>query len=590
MICNTDIDLDYLVKNAVKQWENYDIANCRISCIKALKLIKSGVFPINKPNTTLAELYKCLGNVENMESNYTEALDYYSMALSICNSLNYKKLAHQIINNIGTIYYVLKEYKKAIDFYKISLNIKEKLNDNETTYHCYNNLARVYAKLSKKEYDENGKKLNTEEIANYQDNALSYLLYAQKLVENHNLNEKYTISMHNNMGSLFADLEKFDLAKEEFELGKSLSEKYHNQKSIIYSLRGLAHIYREYSDYPQAMEYLKQAEKYATEIKINRQLKFVYKDFAELYAKMNDFESAYQYQVKHSLMLKSIFHNELKTKIASIESHFEIEKKETEIQIIKLKNLELNNAYTEIRDQKEKIETLYADLNDFLGLAVHDLKNPASAILGLCELNIYQLENHPEDTLNCISNINHIYNQTEKILKIIMNLLNISAFETGRLKINPKTTDISEVLFEHEFYYQILADKKNIKFIIHRENTQQELLIDKEKIIDVMDNLITNAIKYTPMNGSVEIFCTKEENKYFIHVKDTGLGFYPDEINLLFKKYQTFSAKPTDNECSTGFGLMIVKKIVDLHNAKISVQSEKDKGSTFTIEFDLNSK
>ena len=110
-------------------------------------------------------------------------------------------------------------------------------------------------------------------------------------------------------------------------------------------------------------------------------------------------------------------------------------------------------------------------------------------------------------------------------------------------------------------------------------------MCDADRIREAIDNLISNAIKYSPIGGAIDIIVTQEAGNIVVQVKDQGAGLSPEDISRLFGRFQRLSAKPTAGETSTGLGLSIVKRIVDLHGGRITVESAGHaKGATFNMQ------
>lgn len=109
------------------------------------------------------------------------------------------------------------------------------------------------------------------------------------------------------------------------------------------------------------------------------------------------------------------------------------------------------------------------------------------------------------------------------------------------------------------------------------------MLIDRERVVEVVDNLVGNAIKYTQPGGTVRVFCEVNNNEVVTNVQDTGQGLYEDEIHIVFDGLRRLSATPTAGESTTGLGLAIVRKIVELHGGRVWARSKKGEGSTFSF-------
>ena len=216
---------------------------------------------------------------------------------------------------------------------------------------------------------------------------------------------------------------------------------------------------------------------------------------------------------------------------------------------------------------------------DVLSMAAHDLRNPINAILGFSTL-MSEIESYTED-IKTYSN--YIYESAHQMNDLLNDLLNSAANDATDFVLNRNDFDlvslIDNIIFS--FQQQILSKQQSIVF----DQSSSNIFInaDKQKIKEVLENLISNAIKYSEKGERIEVYTEKREKEIFIKVKDNGPGFNDSDLKNLFKRFQRLSAKPTGNEPSTGLGLYIVKKIIDQHDGIITVETEINKGSTFKI-------
>jgi len=137
---------------------------------------------------------------------------------------------------------------------------------------------------------------------------------------------------------------------------------------------------------------------------------------------------------------------------------------------------------------------------------------------------------------------------------------------------------------------KIKADLKKINLVFNSDLEKCEYLFDKNRFEEVTTNLIDNAIKYSPINSSVFVILTKNQESINIEIKDEGQGIKEAELKFLFKLFSNvkISNRPTGGETSNGIGLAISKKVVQMHDGKISVKSEYGKGTSFIIELPVN--
>ena len=220
--------------------------------------------------------------------------------------------------------------------------------------------------------------------------------------------------------------------------------------------------------------------------------------------------------------------------------------------------------------------------SDMLSIAAHDLKNPLNIIIGYTKLLISLNNNLDEDNLEMLG---HIKDSAEQMLNLILELLNSTVIESGKVQLKMQYFDLLELITAIIYQSNNLISNKCqiVDFICDREK-EYLLTGDTMKIRESIENLVSNAIKYSPTNSKIIIKLEKENNKLVFSVKDQGPGLTDDDKKKLFGKFQRLSATPTAGESSTGLGLYIAKQIIELHNGKIYVDSKYGKGCTFYIE------
>ena len=248
----------------------------------------------------------------------------------------------------------------------------------------------------------------------------------------------------------------------------------------------------------------------------------------------------------------------------------------------------LNNELVSMQRELSKKNMELAELNNiknqFLGMAAHDLRNPLAIIINYSEFIEEEGENLSKDQLEFISQIK---SSTKFMLNLVTDLLDVTAIEAGKINLNLESVDLITLLKNIIALNKPLAVKKIINILFTSSENSITLLLDRGKIEQVITNLITNAIKYSYSKTEILVELKKTDSEVIISVKDQGQGIEEKEINLLFKPFQKTSVKSTAGEKSTGLGLYIVKRIVDGHKGRIWVESEKGKGSTFSVSLPI---
>ncbi|MGP0628305.1 GAF domain-containing sensor histidine kinase [Nitrospina sp. 32_T5] len=232
----------------------------------------------------------------------------------------------------------------------------------------------------------------------------------------------------------------------------------------------------------------------------------------------------------------------------------------------------------EIVESNQKLKRLNELKNQFLGIASHDLRNPIYVIQTFSEV----LKNGTVGTINPKQKelLEKIYKSSNFMRGLLDNLLDISKIESGQIKLNKKSHDLNLVVKQQVEMAQMLADKKNIAIISNLESNDP-FLFDENAITQAIMNFIGNAIKFSPVNSIITVSTKSKDQNIEFSVKDEGPGLSEEDQKLLFKEFQTLSAKPTGGEKTTGLGLAITKKLVSLHSGKVGVNSELGKGACF---------
>ncbi len=226
--------------------------------------------------------------------------------------------------------------------------------------------------------------------------------------------------------------------------------------------------------------------------------------------------------------------------------------------------------------------------NKFLGIAAHDLRSPIGVVKNfiILFLNGYlgEIEDKQREVMMTMDK------NCDRMLNLIGNLLDISAIESGRLELKFQTVDLHKFFHTYQSMTKSLAEKKQIELKLKIEPDLPNITVDSDRFMQVLDNLVTNAIKFSYPNTTVTISARSINGNVEISVADQGQGIPEDEISKIFKEFSKTSVRPTAGEKSTGLGLAIAKKIIEAHQGTISVASKVGKGTTFMITLPLINK
>jgi signal transduction histidine kinase len=244
-------------------------------------------------------------------------------------------------------------------------------------------------------------------------------------------------------------------------------------------------------------------------------------------------------------------------------------------------NNELSNLTRELHKKNAELIKLNDLKNQFLGMAAHDLRNPIGIVLNYSE---YLLDETAE-SLNeeQIEFLDTIKTTSRFMVNLLNDLLDISSIESGKLTLDMAQTDISKFITTNCILNQVLAIKKNIKIKTEIQPSLPLIMLDENKMVQVLNNLITNAVKFSLPNTEILVKANKSEDKLVISVSDQGQGIPQNEIKNLFKPFERTSVRSTAGEKSTGLGLTITRRIIEGHKGTINVESTVGQGTTFSI-------
>ena len=247
--------------------------------------------------------------------------------------------------------------------------------------------------------------------------------------------------------------------------------------------------------------------------------------------------------------------------------------------------LAIDKKYNEekIISYSEELKEINASKDKFFSIIAHDLKSPFHGLLGLTRMIAEEYDTMTETEVK--SYLEVIKESTESTYKLIENLLEWSRLESGKMKYNPALQNMFMIVEDTKILLNQVARMKNIS-LRNKLGHQSFIWGDDNMLQSLMQNLISNAIKFTPKDGSIEVWENRLENYIEYTVSDTGVGIKEEDIKKLFRIDVNFSTKGTQKEKGTGLGLVLCKEIVNIHGGKISVISKVGEGTH--IIFTLN--
>jgi len=581
---------------------NYDKATKLY--VKALKLYRK-----KKSVAGLAIIYNNLGLIHMDRDNYPKALEYLIKGGECYGKVKDQKNVATVYSNVGILYRKMGDSARAEENYNKALEIYRKNKYLPGIATCYTNIAVIYS----------GK-----------DDAKSMGFNLKALEIRKKLNDQRSIALlTNNIGLNQQRNKKIDLALKSYLEALRIRREFKDKLGITHTLRNIGGIYKVKKEYKKALKYLTFALEKAKSVKSKSLVSGIHLDIALIYVKLNDYKNAFVNYRKYSNKKLTLFNNKDRKKISSIESRLKTELKDKEIELLKKDNqiqkleigkfnvirnsfigififilLLLIGLYSRFR-LKRKMNTLLeeknkqmqvsndklteseAHLNElnvtkdkFFSIIAHDLKNPLNSVISTSELLLESLKTMgPERAERFIKSLNkssrHLYALLENLLQWARSHSKRITFEPERLNLYSLVEDNVELLSQ-------VAQNKSIDLKMDIDRSIG-IFVDRNMIMTVMRNLISNGLKFTQPEGSVTISAQEEDDFIEVSVCDTGVGISPEDKQKLFRLDSGFSKMGTDGEKGTGLGLIVCKEFIEKNGGKIGVENGEPGGTVFSF-------
>jgi signal transduction histidine kinase/tetratricopeptide (TPR) repeat protein len=548
--------------------------------------------------------YDNIGIYYWLKSDYPSALNYMYKALKIHENQNDNNGIAGSNNGLGMVHVEYKNYKLALDCYNKALKTSLKLKNKRSIAIYLNNIGDVYLRMKEYQkalhYFDKAIKMNAfektsfESGLNYTNIGITYnhLKQYEKSIEATNK----SILIQKDSSSLYNGYNKLELGKSYYFLtletpNKNTKDKLLH-KSLDYLTESMLIFKRE-----ESLIDLRDVYLYLSKVKKAEEKPTEALDYFEKSTNLND----------------SIFSNENKTQIALLESKREIElrDKKIEIQELKIKNearkvyllytltsaaaillglffwLYLSKRKTNqlLNDKNKTISIINSQKDKFFSIIAHDLKGPFNGFLGLSELLAEDLDNMTKEDIQFIAA--NMKNSATNLFQLLENLLEWSRMQQGLIPFAPQEKPALSIVTESIPTIQDAANNKKIKINIDIPE-KTSVFADINSIHSVIRNLVSNAVKFTPENGSIHLHAKEDDNTTTISITDTGIGMNAKMVENLFRLDVQTNRIGTNKEPSSGLGLILCKEFVEKHGGEIWVESEEGKGTTFYVSFPKN--
>ena len=511
----------------------------------------------SKDNFCMAMAYNNIGACEREQRNFHGAIDNYIKA---ANTIGQSDINNDFLEtlyiNLGNAFKSLKINLDALEYFRKAIKLK-------TT----GDKGYLYYSLGMFHIDQ------TKDFAL----ALGYLKRSLKIsIDKNDIGEVYLIIFA--ICDVYFQQKKYVKALD--TLNESIKYEIDSEMSELITLAWYRYgkIYLALEDYQKSKEYFDKVLEDLDSI-FDYDLMNIYECLKELYFKTGNYLEAYQYSEKY-IELKDKIADDEKMRITVYEAtKFETEQKKKDLEIYRLKNVELAKSQRIIEEKNEELIKTNEMKDNILGMIAHDLKNYIGSTISAHELLIMKEKDIADNKF-----IKMINDSCQKALALVKDILYMNKMEVDESSLVLEKLSLTETIDYLMDNLRLLAKKKNIEIITDFPTEPLFCNLNTDKFHRVIDNLVINAIKFTPTDGKIIVKVQKIEDKAHISIIDSGIGMDEEIRAKLFKQYSKAGRKGTEGEESTGLGLYIVNTILDKHQATIEVFSEVNKGSEFLIK------
>ncbi len=476
-----------------------------------------------------------IASLKKAQHKIPEATKVYLMAIDEALAINNISTVAYAYNFLGSIYQSQNDNEKAMATYASGISFAEKANNKLVASHCYRKtgnieFARGNVQDARKHYEKAmdiAMQTNNEELQKL----AYYALYHWNVKQNEHARalvfyKKYAALLNK------LDLKKNDQKLLEIQMNNELVEK---DALIMQAEQNLA---------------LSEQENQIQQLRIERQTElrnFLFILILLLFVIGLLIYFQYRTKRRNNLLLQE------------------------KIEII----TEINGK---LAASEKELQKLNATKDKFFSIIAHDIKNSLVGIISISRIFGKDFARLSEKEIHEFSSV--IHNGAKQLYTLLENLLHWARSQTGKIAFNPEYIDIAEITAKTASLLELNAKQKNIAIKVTTDETVKAFA-DEDMITLVIRNLISNAIKYTPKDGRIDVIISTNNDTARVEVKDTGIGMDEKSLQRLFKIDDHFSTRGTDNEEGTGLGLILCHEFISKNYGKIHAESKVNQGTSF---------
>jgi len=540
-----------------------------------------------KSHSFIGVSYRILGN-------YSESTDYYYKGLELAKKHGQTEQEGYAYINIGNLHIYQGYYYNAIDNLNKAREIAEKLDHKRMLGYIHLNIGR--AQMLRDE--------NMDALENFK-KALEFRTEIDQ-ISGQAVCYKYIGDIHFELGDNKTALKNYTKSLEVVDKNLDM-DLYANIHTMI------AKVYLNTGNFKSSKENAEKSMNIASDIGAKLIIRDNFKVLSDIELETNDYKKASQYLSCLINYNDTLFSQQLSEKIFNLEYQIEKQKKQTEIDILnkdkRIQELELKRARTYntgllvilslvtilfvyvlfslkhrraqtelLKKQKEELDNINKTKDKMFLIVGHDLRGPIGNLKSLIEMLLEDEEIIENKSL--LETFNIFMKSVQSVSDLLENLLLWAKSQRGEMVFAPENISINTILNRNLQLFRTIADHKGIKLSVKIDDNY-DVFGDKNMLMTVVRNIISNAIKYTPRSGSIDIEVQKDSQFYKVIIKDSGVGFDKNTAAKIFDTASFYTTNGTNNESGSGLGLLLSKEFVERNGGKIWAESELEKGASF---------
>ncbi|UII24524.1 tetratricopeptide repeat-containing sensor histidine kinase [Fulvivirga maritima] len=502
-----------------------------------------------------------------------------------------------IINSaIGDVYTVATNYTLAKEYYKKVLPVFIANSDSVRWGTLLLNLGEVFR------------------LEHSLDSSLVYFYRSRDIFDKLQLEIGIGYSL-GNIGLAYAEQDQYIKAKNNITRATKLLKKLGDYYPITVYDISLADIYQDRKEYEKALIHARNALDIANQQGFKEQIRDACKKLSEIYLAIGNHQKAFDYQTKYYAYKDSVVDQETIRKMADMRTEYEVNQKQSEVDLLVSEktrqtvvavslgvvtvlvmivafllyrnNQQRKQANELLEEQKEEIETQRDQLDElnrtkdrFFSIISHDLRGPVQAFKGMGRLIKVLVE---EENIAELKELNVDFdNSVSQLSRVLDDLLDWAMAQQGSIPFHPEKVELPSVVNNLKDLFHNMARAKNISLATDVES-DLAVFADMNSLNTILRNLLNNALKFTSEGGHIQLSAIRKKGMVAISVRDTGIGISKDKLDSLFKLGGSKRSWGTQGEKGLGLGLQLVYQFTALNGGEVTVESEENEGSVFTV-------